>query len=447
MFGQEEAQDFCQQVLRRCGNSRAEVLLFVEESALTRFANNHIHQNMAGQDIRLIVRVFHGKRMGTVTTNRLDAEALDELVPRAHKNAEASPEDPDYPGMPEPVSYVGVEAFDKPTAGYSPEARARAVSKVCRLASGQGLNASGAFSTGTGELAIANSQGVLAYHPHTSADFQTVVIVEDASSRSQSSSWRVEEIRVEDLGHEAIQKAVNGRGPRKIDPGEYTVVLDPYGTQDLVTMLNLHGMGAQAVLEGRSWMSDRIGNKAMSELISIWDDGLDPDGVPRPFDFEGVPKQRVDIVHNGVLEGPVYDRVTARKARKTSTGHAMPPTMRSFGPIATNLFLAPGTTTIQEMIRSTGRGLYITRFWYTRLVHPRDCVVTGMTRDGVFMIEDGILTYPVKDLRFTQSYVEALANVDTVGSQTRLLKSEYGSLVTRVPGLKINGFKFSGSTV
>jgi predicted Zn-dependent protease len=240
---------------------------------------------------------------------------------------------------------------------------------------------------------------------------------------------------------------MRGRNPRPVEPGEYTVVIDPYVTQDLVENLNFHGMSAQAVLEGRSWMNERFGQQAMSPLVSIWDDGLNEEGQPRPFDFEGVPRQRVSVVDKGVIGEPVHDRTTARQAGGSSTGHALPPEMRSYGPLALNLFVASGEHTVDEMIRSTPRGLYITRFWYTRLVHPRDCVVTGMTRDGVFMIEKGELAYPVKNLRFTQSYVGALANVEEVGRQRHLLVSDWGGFAVNVPAMKIAAFDFTGSTV
>jgi predicted Zn-dependent protease len=414
---------------------------------LTRFANNCIHQNVAERNATLTVRLLRGKRMGLATTNRLDEDGLFTVVEQARALAAVSPEDPDYPGLPEPAKYAKVNSFDQPTADYSPQARAEAVGTVCRLSSEKGLSGSGLFSTGINEVVIANTQGVFAYHLRTSADFQTVVTSEDASAREQGSGWRVGDIPVESMGREAIQKAEVGSNPRSLEPGEYTVVLTPYATEDLLNMLNYYGIGAQAVFEGRSWMNDRLGEKAMSNLVDIWDDGLDRNGMPMSFDFEGVPRQRVDIVEKGVVRSPVFDRITAGKMGQTTTGHALPPTMRSLGPIATNLFMAPGHSSTEQMIRSTERGLYIGRFWYTRLVHPRDCVITGMTRDGVFLIEDGELAFPVKDLRFTQSYVEALANVETVGSETRLLTSEFGGLATRVPGLKISGFNFTGSTV
>ena len=359
----------------------------------------------------------------------------------------ASPEAPNYPGLAEPEAYKHVAAWDEKTARFSPEKRARAVGAVCQMAAEKGLNSSGALSTGSTDLVVANSQGVFSYHTQTNADFQTVVMSEDSSGRAQESAWKVDDISVEALGKEAIETAVRGHSPRKIDPGEYTVVLEHYVTEDLVSGLNFYGMGAQAVQEGRSWMNDRIGQQVMSPLISIWDDGMDITGSPLPFDFEGVPKRRVDIVKQGVVMGPVYDRYSGAKMGKPSTGHAMPINSRGFGPLALNLFMAPGDTSVEEMIASTQKGLYINRFWYTRLVHPRDCVITGMTRDGVFMIENGEVAYPVKNLRYTMPYVQALANVEAVGKASHLLVGEFGGLSTRVPALKIRGFTFAGSTV
>jgi predicted Zn-dependent protease len=447
MDKEQKAHRICEDILQRSGKDPAEVLLLWKEQALTRFANNAIHQNVAEHNLTLILRLFRDRRIGMATTNQLDADTLERVVACARANAEASPENPDYPGLPEPAIYASVHTFDQSTASYPPESRAKAVGLVCGLAAEKGLNAAGAFSIATNGVAVANSQGLFAYHPSTNADFQIVVTAEDASGWAQGSGWRVGEIPIESLGREAIQKAERGRNPCPIHIGEYSVVLAPYATEDLLTSLNYYGIGAQAVLEGRSWMVERMGEKAMNDLVNIWDDGLDPDGVPLPFDFEGVPKHRVDIVQKGVVKNPVFDRITANKMGETSTGHALPPTMQSFGPMAINLFMSPGTLETEELIRSTQRGLYITRFWYTRLVHPRDCVVTGMTRDGVFMIESGELTHPVKNLRFTQSYVEALANLEIVGRETRLLMSEFGGSAIRVPALKISQFKFTGSTV
>ncbi len=447
MIAEQEARQITDSILKRCKDNPAEVTLRFADAALTRFANNIIHQNVAERDAEVTLRYFIGKQSGASSTNRLDATNLDHLVDSAMKNAKASPEDPNYPGLPDPEAYTRVESWDQPTASYSALERARAVGVVCKLAGEKGLNASGAFSNGLGGLVVANTKGIFTYHRATRADFQTVVMSEDSSGRAQSSAWKVSDLDVEALGREAINTAVRGHQPVKINPGEYTIVVEQYVTEDLISSLDFSGMGAQAVLEGRSWMNDRIGKQVMSPSVSIWDDGLDTHGAPIPFDFEGVPKQRVNIVEHGVVMGPVYDRYTGLKMGKASTGHAMPINFRGFGPLAMNLFMAPGDSTVQDMIASTEKGLYINRFWYTRLVHPRDCVMTGMTRDGVFMIEDGQLTFAVKNLRYTMSYVQALANVEAVSKHAQLLVSEFGGLNNCVPALKIRGFTFTGSTV
>jgi predicted Zn-dependent protease len=447
MITENEARRLSEAILLRCKGTPAEVTFLYNDSALTRFANNIIHQNVAEHDAEVTLRIFIGKQIGTASTNRLDQSGLDELVERARVNAKSSPEDPNYPGLPGPADYQHLATWDQATAEYSAEKRARAVGGVCQIAVEKGLNASGAYSTGSTVLVVANSQGVFSYHPQTNADFQTVVMSNDSSGRAQESAWKVDDLTVEALGREAIDTAERGHNPVKIDPGEYTVIFEHYVTEDLVNSLNFYGMGAQALQEGRSWMNDRIGKLIMSPSVSIWDDGLDANGNPLPFDFEGVPKQRVDIVKQGVVMGPVYDRYSAAKMGTASTGHATPINFRSFGPLALNLFPATGEITVEEMIASTKKGLYINRFWYTRLVHPHDCVVTGMTRDGVFMVEDGEVTYPVKNLRFTMPYVQALANVEAVGKASHLLVGEFGGISVCVPALKINAFNFTGSTV
>lgn len=448
MLGQEKVKSLCEDLLSRVGDDLAEVSVMVNDEALTRFANNGIHQNVAESDVVISVRIFLGSREGMATTNRLESLAFDEVIRRARASAQVSPENPDFPGLQGPATYEFVQSFDEITAEYSPQERAQAVREVCQLAASKDLNAFGAFTTAVREIALANSQGMFAYHMMTHTDFQTVVMEKDgeASGWAHQSGWRVGDIPATALGAEAIRKTEMGHEPRIIEPGEYTVVLDPYAVQDILLMLAMTGMGANTVQEGRSWMVDRMGKKVFSPSVSIWDDGLDPHGVPLPFDFEGTPKQRVDIVKAGVVMGPVYDLTTAKKEGKHSTGHGLPPDVRMFSPMASNLFMAPGDSTVDEMIQSTERGLYITRFHYTRPVHPADCVITGMTRDGAYWIENGKIQYPAKNLRFTQSYVEALAGVEAISKDTHLM-IEMGVIAVRVPALKLKSFNFTGSTV
>ena len=451
MLEQEQARELSREVLIRCGKDPAEVVIIHKDHALTRFANNTIHQNVSEINNTVYLRLLQGQRKGMASSNSLNADALDSLVERARKNAAASPEVPDFPGFAERSSYRSAPAYDQPTARCSPEIRADQVSILCRLAKEKHLNAAGAFSSGANAFCVANSHDLFAYHSISEADFQTVVMSSDSSGRAQASSWKMEHLDPETIGREAIRKAESARNPQDIEPGNYPVILDPYATDDLLDMLNLYGMGGQAVLDGRSWMNNRFGEQVMSSQVNIWDDGNDRNGMPMPFDTEGVPKQRVEIVSRGVVNSPVHDRSTAARAGTSSSGHAIPPYFPSFmqtiGPCGLNLFMEPGEASLEELIASAKKGLYITRVWYTRLVHPRDCIVTGMTRDGVFMVEQGEIAYPVKNLRFTQSYLEALANVDAVGKDTRLLKSEFGSHAKHVPALKLSGFNFTGVTV
>jgi predicted Zn-dependent protease len=267
---------------------------------------------------------------------------------------------------------------------------------------------------------------------------------ETSSGWAQASGWKLESVICEDLAVEAVRKTRMGENPQPIDPGEYTVVLDPYATADLMSTMAIDGMGGLAFQEERSWLNGRIGEKVVSPMITIVDDGSDPSGMPLPFDAEGQPRQRVTIVDAGVCRGPVYDSYTAgRRPGTVSTGHATEPSTERMGPLPMNLFLLEGTSNVEDMIASTERGLYITRFWYTRTVHPRDVVVTGMTRDGTYVIRNGEIAGSAKSLRFTQSYLTALAGTQAVG---RVAKTLWGPGACHVPAVKLERFNFTSST-
>ena len=448
MFGKDKFEALLTRALRASKAPATEVVVLAMDEYLTRFANNGIHQNVAETNVSVYFRAIDGKRAGEATTGNLTDDGLKEAAERALLHARQQPEDPDFPGLPDPEPIPHVEAVNEETLAFSPDQRAKAVGVMCKLAAAQGLKAFGAFTNGVYEVGMATSRGLVAYHPATQADLQTVVMGANGSGWGEESDWKVGELDAERVGREAVEKATRAQNPRAIEPGKYTVILDPYAVQDILIWLDLAGMSALAVQEGRSWMNDRIGKQAMSPLVSIWDDGLDPAGIPMPIGFDGLPRRRVSLVDKGVIGEPVYDHATAMKEGKQSTGHALPPFIPPWlkGPHAFNLFMAAGDQTVEEMIRSTKRGLYITRFWYTRVVHPRDCVLTGMTRDGVMMIENGELTFPVKNLRFTQAYVEAMANVEAVGSVSKLLAGDSG-LALRVPALKVRDFTFTGITV
>ncbi|MBN1886581.1 MAG: TldD/PmbA family protein [Thermoflexales bacterium] len=444
MLGEARAQAILKQVLALSGADEAEVCLVSRDSALTRFANNVIHQNVAEANTSVTVRVAFGKRVGVATTNDVSDAGLGRAVENAQTLARLQPENPHFPGLPQPMSVEAINSFDEALAGVDAGWRARAVGTICSLANSHDLVGAGALSTGVDELAVANSHGVMAYHAATHVRLTTVVMAGSGSGYATRAGWRLGDVPVEALGQQAVDIARRAREPRSIEPGTYSVILMPYATHDMLTMLGYVGMGAQSMQEGRSWMNERLGQRLMSPGINIWDNGRDASGLPMPFDFEGLPKQRVEIVTAGVPQGPVYDTMTAsREPGKRSTGHALP-APNTYGPFPLNLVMGAGSNSLGEMIRSIGRGLLVSRFWYTRVVHPRDCVITGMTRDGLFWIENGEIAYPVKNLRFTQGYVPALAGVESVGNELWTLDEDMG--VARVPALHLREFTFTGAT-
>ena len=413
-----------------------------QDLGLTRFTGNIIHQNVLHTNLVLHVRAMEGKRLGRATTNDLSDQGIRKAVETARQAALLMPEDPALPGLPEPQELPRVASWDGSTAACSPDVRARLVRAACGLGQASGLNTAGACRTGVQESAVASSNGVRAYHAGTFAGMIVNTMSDTSAGWAKGGAWRLSEIDAEALAAEAVAKAVQGRNPQAVEPGAYTVVLDHYAVDDILEALSLYGMGAQAVQEGRSWMNGVLGAQAMHPAVSIWDDGSAANGWPVPFDTEGVPRRRVDIVVEGTVLNPVHNSYTAAKEGVPSTGHQA---YFVGPPIASNLFMGEGDSSVAEMIASTPRGLYITRFFYTRLVHSKGCVMTGMTRDGVFLIENGEISRPVKDLRFTQSYLEALAGVEAVGRESKLVLNEVG-FATRVPALKLTNFNFTGVT-
>jgi predicted Zn-dependent protease len=440
-------EQIAESILSASKADETEVLALEQDESLTRFANNFVHQNVTERNVQVTTRAVIGTKIGIAVSNDLRTDSLRALAMRAYEAARLQPDNPEFQGLPGPQPIIPVRAFDHSVADCLPDQRARAAAVICKKAAAAGCSAAGSVTTSSLSIGVANSKGLRAEHQSTLADASTVIMGTNSSGWAQSSGWQLQALNPDALSDEALEKVRRGADPVDFEPGEYTVILDPYATADLLEMLAFDGMGALAYQEGRSWMNGRLGQRIMSDNIHIIDDGPSPGGIPWSFDFEGVPKKVVPIVSAGVAVTPVYDSFTAgREAGKQSTGHASPPSPQGrFGPVAMNLFLRPGTTSLDSMIRSTKLGLYITRFWYTRTVHPRDAVVTGMTRDGTFVIRNGEIAHPVKSLRFTQSYVEALKYTEAIGTTSRLLRSGFGG-ATSVPAVKLARFKFTSST-
>ena len=442
MLGEKKIKALTQQILAQSRADQTEVLVLAEDASLTRFANSFIHQNVAESDTEVRVRVVDGKKIGVASTNDLSADGLKRVVESALTIARFQQDNPDFVSLPGPsTSMPKVKAFVERTAVATPELRAKGVGVICKKCRDAGVIGSGAFTTAVSELAVANSLGVFAFNTSTRADLNTVVMADTGSGYAEAASLDVADLDIEAMADEAVHKALRSRNPISVEPGTYTVILEEYAVQDMLNFLAYLGFSAMAVQEGRSFM--KLGQKIVGDNISIWDDGLDPAGLPTPFDFEGVAKSRISLIDKGVATAVVYDSYAAGKEGKQSTGHALP-APNTFGPLPLNLFMATGKSSKEEMLASTKKGIWVSRFHYTRPVHPLKVIVTGMTRDGTFLIENGELTKPVRNFRFTQGYLEALSNVEMIGSTAKTLPGNFGA--TRQPALKIGAFSFTGVT-
>ncbi len=427
----------------RAGATAAEALVTAEESALTRFANSEIHQNVAESNAHLNLRVVIGRREGVASSDRFDDEGLERLVESAVAIARLSAERDEDIALPEAGSVPEVTAGLSPaTAGATPELRAEGAKAVIAAADEAGVRSFGAFSTGQEWIAVANSRGVRAAASRTSARLVTVSMTPDGGSGyAESAAVDVARIDPRAIGREASEKARATDTPISVEPGDYPVVLEEYAVIDILGMLGYLGFSALAVQEGRSFSEP--GRRVGSDLVSIWDDGTDPAGLPIAIDYEGVGKQRVSLIEGGVCRDVVYDAQTAARAGRRSTGHGLP-APNTWGPFPLNMIMAPGNEPREELLGGLGRGLLVTRFWYTNPVHPKLAIITGMTRDGTFLVEDGKIVGPVRNLRFTQSYLQALAAVSGVSREQRTLQGDLGGAV--VPAVRIDAFTFTGAT-
>jgi predicted Zn-dependent protease len=445
MLGESEFKRIAETVLAASRGDQTEVEVFANNSALTRFANNYIHQNVEHSDIDVRVRSVIGRKIGIASTNEVSPEALAAVAAKAFELAGHQRENEDFRSLPRPAAVQRVEGFVERTARCGPEERAAVVGEICDASSRAGLTAAGAFHTTAQEIALANSLGLFAYHQETQADINTVVMSETSSGHAARVSKDIADIDGESIAQEAVDKALRGVNPRSIEPGDYEVILEPYAVVDLLDFFSYLSFGALPFMEKRSFMSGRIGERIMDEQISIWDDGLSPEGLPMPFDYEGVPKQPVKLIEDGVARGVVWDTYHAGKAAgdAQTTGHALP-AGATIGPMPLHLYMGNGGASLDDMVKDVKRGIWVSRFWYTRTVHPLNVVVTGMTRDGTFLIEDGKITGPVRSMRFTQGYVDALNHVDAVGRDGMLVLGDIGGGVRRVPALKLSKWTFTG---
>jgi len=466
MLKKAQAGGIFERIKKLSTADEVEVLFSGGRFALTRFANNTIHQNVAEENSIVSVRTVFGGRTARAATNKFDEESLRRVVAASESLARVQHPDPDLLPMPDarqadgrtgespvPTHSVPSRYFER-TAAITPEQRAEGVKKIVVVAKKQKLTTAGVFSSAESFEGIFNSRGLNHWHTQTLAEISITMLAADSSGWQKANSPDVANLDPLALAEVAAQKAVDSAHPREIPPGKYTVILEPAAVLDIVGFMFWDYSG-MAILDQRSFLTGKIGTKVFGDSITIWDDVAHPLQTGAPFDGEGMRRQKVGLVENGVVKRVVYARATAERMKRSecrdkvgpieATGHgfALPNEM---GEMPLNIvFAGPrDPQTAEQMIASTERGVLVTRLWYIREVDPYEKMLTGMTRDGTFLVENGRIVGGVRNFRFNESLIHMLSSVEAMSAPMRSSGEESFDMV--VPAMKVREFNFTEVT-
>jgi len=465
MLTKEQAADIFDRIRKFSSADEIEVLFSGGRFALTRFANNTIHQNVAEENHTVSVRTVFSGRTARASTNKFDADSLRSVVESSESLAKVQHPDPDL--LPMPDSREAGGRADKSvrstqptsrhfaeTAAITPQLRAAGVKKIVDVAQKHKLTTAGIFSSSESVEGIFNSRGLSEWHTQTLAEISITMLAADSSGWQKANSPDVADLDPLRMAEVAAQKTIDSAHPAEIPAGKYTVILEPAAVLDIVGFMFWDYSG-MAILDQRSFLTGRIGSKLFGDNITIWDDVAHPLQTGAPFDGEGMRRMRVPLVENGTVKRVVYARATAERMKRSEhkdkvgpiepTGHgfALPNEM---GEMPLNIvFAAPqNPQTFAQMIASTERGILVTRLWYIREVEPYEKIVTGMTRDGTFLVENGQVRQGVRNFRFNESLIHMLSSVDAMSAPVRSCGEESFDMV--VPAMKVCDFNFTEVT-
>jgi len=393
------------------------------------------------------IKVALGARLGVASTNSLDIKKLKAALEKACYIAKHSPKHPGFKEFPSSEKQPDIKTHHKATANFSVENKLALLQKIFTAHKKHKMNPAGSFTIGEEETAVVSSAGIKKYQPSTFAGLKLISTKNAASGFASWISRDIGELDADKLTETSIQKCAANKNPRPVALGKYDCILEPQAVADILGWLSYIGFGAKAFCERTSFLSGRIGEKIMSEDLTIYDDGYDTRGFAIPFDCEGVNKQKTAFIDKGIAGKPVFDSEYAYMNEGKSTGHALDPDS-TIGPLPLNLAIEPGASSLEEMTGSLKRGILITRFHYiSGLLNTRQAVMTGMTRDGAFKIENGKIKHAVPNMRFTQSILEAFSKIAAI-SKERILAGDLpgDELPCLVPALLIKDFTFTGKS-
>ena len=434
----EQVQD----AARALGVADIEAIVSFENQSLTRFANNAIHQNVAERETQLSVRPAIEGRTARASTNRLDRASILAVVEEAVALTRLTEPDPTLPEMAGKADYPRLQRHFAATAQATPRERAQAVAEAIAIVEEAGQTAAGIYSTGESVFALLNSRGVFAWHAETMARFSITAMAAGSSGWAKASDCSHRALDPGALARSAARKAARSADPRELPPGRYTVILEPAAVLDLVGQM-AGDFSATAVRDGRSFLNDRIGSRLFGENITILDDAGHPGQSGPPFDWEGVPRRPLTLVERGVVREIAYSRQAAALAGVAPTGHGYP-LPNEAGEAPSNLVIPGGSDSLEEMVAACPRGILVTRLWYIREVDPYQKILTGMTRDGTFLVEDGAIVAGLRNFRFNESLIEMLSHVEAMSEPVRASGEEAFDLVT--PAMRVADFRFSEVT-
>lgn len=444
MLSKSKIKQIIEQVLNSSTSNQTEVVLSSSKNALTRFANNEIHQNMAWNSDFLNIRVVVNNKIGVASTGQLDEVSIKNTLQNALTPCKLQRADRFFSSLPK--VNIKSDNFNNNLTEFSLSLMAEGVSEVISEAKKNNVVASGAYSCEESELSVANSLGTYAISNLSTFNLSTVVIGKNSSGFGATVGKNHSFINAQEVAKTAITKTIESENPTDIEPGEYEIILEPQAVSEMMAFLSWYGLNARIFHEDASCFSGKLGEKVFGENINLIDDPFHKLVFPMLFDYEGFPKQRLEIVKDGILKNIAYDSYHANKYGKKNTGHALvaPNTM---GPVPLHMFIVPGNKTKKQMIKNVKRGLLVTRLWYVRVLNPKLLNITGMTRDGTFLIENGKIVRPVKNLRFNQSIVEALNNVVDIENKLTPIASFEGEMISLAPSLHISKWGFSSQTL
>jgi len=442
MNSKEKTMEILEKAIIYSGADMTEAVVEKERLSLTRFAESRVSDNIDNEQTTLYIRIVRDKKIAVNSTGDISDKGVKQAVNDCRKILEYIPPDENF------ISFAKPDQDNFPVENNAPEisllgprGRADAITRINRIGDKGKTKSSGAFRIEENTLAVANTLGINRYFKGHQAQLSLTM-----SGDFDNSGWAMQfhpdasKLDINKIAQTALKKAAKSRNPIGIESGQYTVILEPAAVGQLLLMLSFMGFGCRTFYQHRSFMSGKIGEMIAGNNFTVSEDPSDPDFSYCPFDYEGVFRKKVELINGGTAKGVVYNTYYANLMDALSTGNALAPT-KGYGPYPKTLSVAPGEKTIEEMIQSTEKGIYITHFWYINFLNPMKTMVTGTTLDGTFLIENGKITKPIKNMRTNQSLLEAFSNIESI-SKERIIYPQF-SVLMKVPSMRINNFNLN----